>query len=173
LNNIHARLSSGAVSVLTVLIALACLAGRPAQAQVLGVMEGSWRLTVSAVTPAPQQFPVLISFDVTGNVLSTRPGYLPVSPAGPLLEGTGHGAWRRQGFNEFKATVYNMLQGAPNNNQLAGALFATEKLNIEKIVISADGKTLTARWSSTFTDPAGNLLFTAGGTLTGTRILPD
>ena len=89
------------------------------------------------------------------------------SPAGPLLESPGHGAYSRAGHDTFSVAMMNLLQGAPGNNVLNGAFFGTERIHWDATVNERKG-TIDGPWSSTVTDPNGNVLFA----LSGTRATP-
>jgi hypothetical protein len=133
-------------------------------------ITGSWQLEVTVQTPPnTPPFSVLVTFIPGGGLITTRAGYIPSSPAGPVLESTGHGAWLHLHDDEYSVSAIDMMQGAPGNTLLNGAPWANENLRFYPI-LSRDGNHFTGQWTSTFTDPNGNFLFAAGGTLKATRI---
>lgn len=134
-------------------------------------IEGSYQVTIEVQNPPLGTFPDLMTF-TDGTVTSTRPLYIANSPAGPLLESPGHGAYNRGGRNDFNVTILNLLQGAPGNQLLPdGAFFGTEKIRWTAEVDERRG-TISGPWSSTVTDPNGNVLFAVSGVINGTRITP-
>jgi hypothetical protein len=152
--------------------ALVAGVGAVARADADDSLEGAWKLAVHVDSPPGiGTFPDLMTFSAGGGVVSSRPAYLLGLPAGPALETPGHGAWASIGHRTFAVTVENIIQGAPDNPILDGAVFAGEKIqwNAER---HADG-TLGGRWISTFTDPSGAVLFQASGTIDATRIVPE
>lgn len=131
-------------------------------------IEGSYLVTIDVTNPPLGQFPDLMTF-TDGTVVTTRPLYITASPAGPLLESPGHGAYSRAGHDTFSVAMMNLLQGAPGNNVLNGAFFGTERIHWDATVNERKG-TIDGPWSSTVTDPNGNVLFALSGTIHGSKI---
>lgn len=128
---------------------------------------GSWSVTVTVTNPqGVPSFPVLMTFHSDGTMMQSRPSYI---PAFGVLETTHHGAWKRMEGNRIAATTLSLSQGAPGNTVLNGAFFGTEKVSFQP-VISADGKSFTAQWTSTVFDPNNNPIVQGSGTLSGVRI---
>jgi hypothetical protein len=131
---------------------------------------GSWRVNVNVTNPAGfPSFPVMMTIHADGTMVQTRLGYIPFGPAGAVLEGTGHGAWQRVTGNQIAATFLTLIQGAPGNNILNGAFWASEKVNFRP-VIGPDGNTFTANWSGTVTDTNGIVVLHGGGNMTAVRV---
>lgn len=132
-------------------------------------IEGSYEVTIDVQNPPLGAFPDLMTF-TDGTVVTTRPLYIASSPAGPLLESPGHGAYSRAGHKTFSVALLNLLQGAPGNNLLPnGAFFGTERIHWDAEVDERRG-TISGPWSSTVTDPNGNVLFSVSGVIQGNRI---
>lgn len=159
-----------------VLVAAAVLALRPAlgRGDDFGErrLDGSWMLTVTVTSPQGiPPFDVLMTFSPGGGVVSSRTPYLIGFPVGPLLETAAHGDWARR-RDGFLVTVVSLLQGAPGNALLGGALFAREKIRWRATLDERTGA-LVGPWQSTFTDAAGNVIFAPGGTITATRVVAE
>ena len=152
-------------------LAVAGMATQSAQAQVgqgqADGMVGSWRVTVNVTDPQGfPSFPVLTTFHADGTVLQTRPLYI---PAFGVVETAHFGAWKRINDTQIAATTFSLAQGAPGDVALNGAFFGTEKVNFQP-VLSGDGNSFTAQWTSTVFDPSGNQILQSSGTLSGVRI---
>jgi hypothetical protein len=152
-------------------IAAASLAMRPASAQV-GHEEardliGSWRVTatVTSLQGIPP-FPVLMTFQADGTMSQSRLYYL---PAFGVMTTSFHGAWKRLNENQIATTSFSLAQGAPGNAALNGAFFGTEKVDFQP-VLSSDGNSFSAQWTSTVFDPNGNQIMQNNGALSGVRI---
>ena len=158
-------------AVVVATVTAVSVAPRPAHAQVgqgeADGLIGSWRVTVNVTNPpGPPSFPVLMTFHADGTLLQSRPSYI---PAFGVLETTMHGAWKRIHGFQIAATTFALAQGAPGNAQLNGAFFGTEQVNFQP-VISGDGNSFTAQWTSIVYDPNGSPIIQGSGNLSGTRI---
>src|SRR4051812_44382582 len=60
-------------------------------------LVGSWYGRVVADDPALGSFEELLSFHPGGIVSDAHRLYIPVTPFGPVLETSGHGAWKKAG----------------------------------------------------------------------------
>ncbi len=135
-------------------------------------LEGSWVTLITATDPPG--LPVmqgLMTFTPNGEVLESRRLYV-VSPFGPLLETGGHGAWERAAHGGFLAKFIFLVQAAPNhplfqNGEPLGSDNIRMRLNIDQ------PDTLSGTFMSQARDPQGNVVFTAQGTVRGTRIGPE
>jgi hypothetical protein len=127
---------------------------------------GSWFLTITADDPALGSFNGLISFHVGGVVTESRRYYIPATPLGPLLETSGHGAWKgeRRGVTAFWRF---MLQQAPPS---AGAPVGTDNVRIN-VRLDRGGDRFSGRFESTIRDNSGAVVFTAAGDIVGERII--
>ena len=172
-STMRANLFSRRVWALALLAAIAVgsMATRRATAQVgqgeAGGIVGSWRVTATVTTlQGIPPFPVLMTFFADGNMSQSRLYFL---PAFGVLTTSFHGAWNRINGNQIATTSFSLAQGAPGNAALNGAFFGTERVNFQP-VLSADGSSFTAQWTSTVFDPSGNQIMQNSGTLSGVRI---
>jgi hypothetical protein len=158
--------------VLTALVlAMACAA--PAASAGDRNIEGSWVTIVTATDPPglpPMQS--LITFTKGGGVLESRRLYVP-PPFGPLLETGGHGAWEHVAHHEVLLKFIFLLQAAPNHPVLVnGEPLGTDNIFM-RVRVDHSGDTFTGVFTSQARDPLGNVVFTAHGTVQGTRIRPE
>jgi hypothetical protein len=134
-------------------------------------LDGAWAMTVIATSP-PGLPPLnsLITFTGSGEVIESRRGYLPFSPFGPVLETAGHGVWDRTGHGEIAATFTFLVQAAPNNPVfVAGESLGTDKIRL-RLTLSHSGDSFSGAFVSQARDANGNVVFSAAGTVTGTRL---
>jgi hypothetical protein len=134
-------------------------------------LEGSWAMTVIATSP-PGLPPLssLITFTRGGEVIESRRGYLPFSPFGPILETAGHGVWDRMRHGEFAATFTFLVQAAPNNlDFVSGESLGTDKIRL-RITVDSSGDSFSGVFVSEARDANGNVVFSATGTVVGTRL---
>jgi len=127
---------------------------------------GSWSGTITATDPPLGSFGNLISFHEGGVVNESRRYYVPETPLGPLLETTGHGAWKRTGSRSYEAFFRFLLQQAPPS---AGAPIGTDNIRL-KLRLDRGGDRFTGTFESNIRDNAGAVVFTARGTISGERI---
>lgn len=127
---------------------------------------GSWYGRVVADDPALGSFEELISFHPGGIVTDAHRLYLPATPFGPLLETSGHGAWKSAGRDTYTAFFRFLLQQAPPS---AGAAVGTD--NVRLLNLRVNRGRFTGRFESTIRDTAGAAVFTATGAISGERIL--
>jgi hypothetical protein len=134
-------------------------------------LQGSWTMTVVATSPPGlPSLTSLITFTHGGEAIESRRGYLPFSPFGPILETAGHGVWARTRRGEFAATFTFLVQAAPNNPVfVAGESLGTDKVRL-RVRVDRSGDTLSGDFASEARDASGNVVFTASGTVTGTRL---
>jgi len=157
--------------VLFTAVAVAGIGAWQAAAQVghgvAGGIIGAWRVTATVTTlQGVPPFPVLMTFNADGTLSQSRLYFL---PAFGVLSTSFHGVWNRVNGNQIATTSLSLAQGAPGNAALNGAFFGTETVNFQP-VLSADGNSFTAQWTSTVVDPNGKQIMQNGGTLSGVRI---
>jgi hypothetical protein len=159
-----------AVGLMAVLLA----AASPAAADDRRDLGGSWETVITAVEPPGlPPFRGLVTFTDDGEVLESRRLYFPFSPFGPVMETTGHGAWERQGHRDFAVTFRFLVQAAPNNTAFPnGDDLGTDRIRM-RLRPNASGESLAGTFQSEARDAEGNVIFTARGTVTGTRIRPE
>lgn len=131
-----------------------------------GDIVGSWTGTVTATDPPLGSFGNLISFHTGGVVTESRRYYVPVTPLGPLLETSGHGAWKRTGSRSYEAFFRFLLQQAPPS---AGEPVGTDNIRL-KLRLERGGDRFSGTFESNIRDTAGAVVFTARGTISGERI---
>jgi len=150
------------------------LSGSVARADDHRHLGGSWETVITAVEPPGlPPFRGLVTFTKDGEVLESRRLYVPFTPFGPVLETGGHGAWERQGPRDFAVTFRFLVQAAPNNDAFPnGDDLGTDRIRM-RLRPSADGETLSGTFMSEARDAEGNVVFTARGTVGGTRIQPE
>ncbi|HEX5780586.1 MAG TPA: hypothetical protein VFX80_01630 [Solirubrobacteraceae bacterium] len=127
---------------------------------------GSWNGLITATDPPLGSFGNLISFHTDGVLTESRRLYVPVTPLGPLLETTGHGAWKRTGSRSYEAFFRFLLQQAPPS---AGEPIGTDNIRL-KLRLDRGGDRFTGTFESNIRDNAGAIVFTARGTISGDRI---
>jgi hypothetical protein len=127
---------------------------------------GSWYGRVTADDLALGSFEELISFHRDGIVTDAHRLYIPATPFGPLLETSGHGAWKstRNGYTAF---FRFLLQQAPPS---AGAPVGTDNVRLN-IRLERGGNRFSGRFESTIRDTSGAAVFTATGDIAGERII--
>ena len=136
-------------------------------------LEGSWVTLVTATNPPGlPAMQSLMTFTRDGGVLESRRLYVP-PPFGPLLETGGHGAWERAAHHEFLVKFIFLLQAAPNHPVLVnGEPLGTDNIFM-RIRLDHSGDTFSGTFVSQARDPQGNVVFSAQGTVQGTRIRPE
>jgi hypothetical protein len=128
---------------------------------------GSWYATITAEEPPLGAFHGFFTFTRDGNITEARRLYVPVSPAGPLLETPGHGAWRRKGPG-YDATFIFLLQQAPPS---AGAEVGRDKVRAR---FEVDGNLLHGTFVSQIQDVTGTAtIFVVAGVIEAQRILVE
>ena len=128
-------------------------------------LTGSYYGTITATDPPLGQFNDLISFLDGGVVTESRRYYVPFTPLGPLLETTGHGAWKRTGNRTYEAFFRFLLQEAPPS---AGAALGTDNIQL-RLKLERSGK-LRGTFESNIKDLTGAVIFTAKGDFEAERI---
>ena len=128
-------------------------------------LTGSYYGTITATDPPLGQFNNLISFLDGGVVTESRRYYVPFTPIGPLLETTGHGAWKRTGNRTYEAFFRFLLQEAPPS---AGAALGTDNIRL-RLRLERSGK-LRGTFESNIKDLTGAVIFTARGDFEAERI---
>ena len=130
-------------------------------------LVGSWYAKVTADDPALGSFEELLSFHTGGIVTDAHRLYIPASPFGPLLETSGHGAWKSVRGGGFTAFFRFILQQAPPS---AGAPVGTDNVRLN-LRLDRSGNRFSGRFESTIRDTAGNPVFTATGDIAAERIM--
>jgi hypothetical protein len=150
--------------------AAAAIAAAPAAAFADGDDEdrlvGSYFGTITATDPPLGQFNNLISFHDGGVVTESRRYYIPATPLGPLLETTGHGAWKRTGHRTYEAFFRFLLQQAPPS---AGEPLGTDNIRLS-LRLHRGGKTISGTFESTIKALDGTVIFAARGEVSAERI---
>jgi hypothetical protein len=125
---------------------------------------GSWLVTYN-VPAFVVPIPILLSFGIEGVVMETdSPAPTPVGSLGVLVLSNGHGAWVPTGGGEF-AYLYRKLI----YQQDGLTPFGTTKTQATG-TLSANGTQFQATLLIEFLDTSGNVVLSAPGTATGTRI---
>jgi hypothetical protein len=122
---------------------------------------GAWHLTTETPFGASQS---LITLMADGTLIFNDRPVLPGDVGFPdSFIGTGHGAWEQTGPTTAAATfVFFVTDG--EGNFLA---IVTDSIEVS---LDPDGASWSGPFSSTTTDPAGNLLYVGEGLATSTRI---
>jgi hypothetical protein len=103
-------------------------------------------------------------------VIESRRLYFPFTPFGPALETTGHGEWEATGRRRFAVDFRFLLQAAPNNTAFPnGEDLGTDRIRLQ-IRRDRSGDSFSGVFMSEARDVDGNLIFTAHGTVSGTRL---
>jgi hypothetical protein len=146
---------------------LAAAAGKSAIADGAGEqgIVGSYFGTITAVNPPLGSFNDVISFHEGGVVTESRRYFVPATPFGPLLETTGHGAWKRTGNRTYEAFFRFLLQQAPPSG---GEPVGTDNIHLS-VKLSRSGK-LTGTFESNIKDNTDTVIFTATGDFTAEPI---
>jgi hypothetical protein len=134
-------------------------------------LEGAWAMTAVATSP-PGLPPLdsLITFTRGGEVIESRRGYLPFSPFGPILETAGHGVWSPRHRGESAATFTFLVQAAPDNPVfVAGEPLGTDTIRL-RLTLDHSGDGFSGSFVSEARDAGGVLVFSASGTVVGTRL---
>jgi hypothetical protein len=127
---------------------------------------GSYFGTITAVNPSLGSFNDVISFHEGGVVTESRRYFVPATPFGPLLETTGHGAWKRTGNRTYEAFFRFLLQEAPPSG---GAPVGTDNIRLRLTLSRSTGK-LTGTFESNIKDNTDTVIFTATGDFTAEPI---
>jgi hypothetical protein len=125
---------------------------------------GSWFAKVTADDPALGSFDELLSFHTGGIVTDAHRLYIPASPFGPLLETSGHGAWKTVRGGGVTAFFRFILQQAPPS---AGAPVGTDNVRLN---LRVNRDRFSGRFESTIRGTSGAVVFTATGSIAGERI---
>jgi hypothetical protein len=155
-------LGGGAVAGVVALAAAPVAQGHGGDEDIVG----SWNGTITATDPPLGSFGNLISFHTDGVLTESRRLYVPATPLGPLLETTGHGAWKRTGSRSYEAFFRFLLQQAPPS---AGEPLGTDNIRL-KLRLDRGGDRFTGTFESNIRDNTGAVVFTARGTISGERI---
>jgi hypothetical protein len=139
---------------------------RTVQADGSGDLVGSWEATVTATDPPLGEFASLMSFHPGGVFIESRRYYVPATPLGPLLETTGHGAWRKSSDGNFEVFFRFLLQEAPPSS---GTPIGTDNIRLKLELVRASD-TIKGTFESTLRDTQGLVIFTVLGTVAGRRI---
>lgn len=132
-------------------------------------IEGSWAATVASVNPPIPPFSDLITFIPAGEVVESRRYYVTGTPFGSLLETSGHGVWQKAGPREYRAKFVFLLQSAPDTPTAQGAPVGTDNITLD-VQLNQEGTQLDGTFRSDIKDTGGNVLFTATGNYSASRI---
>ncbi len=127
----------------------------------------SWYATITATDPPLGSFISLMSWHEGAVFTESRRYYIPETPLGPLLETSGHGAWKRTGARSFAAFFRFLLQQAPPS---AGAPLGTDNIRLA-VRLDRGGDAYAGTFESTIRDLSGAAVFTARGTVSAERIV--
>ena len=131
---------------------------------IFDLLVGSWLVTYD-VPAFVFPIPILLSFTRDGVMIETdTPAPTPVGNLGTLILSNGHGDWEPTGFRQF-AYLYRKLV----YHQDGLTPFGTTRTTATG-TINNDGSQITANLLIEFLDVNGNVVLTAPGTATGTRI---
>jgi hypothetical protein len=127
-------------------------------------LVGSW-LTTYNVPAFLIPIPVLLSFTDEGIVIETDSSApTPFGGSiGTLILSNGHGTWKPTGIDKFAYTYRKLLYDS------TGIPFGLARTN-GAVTTTPDGSQLQADVDIQFTDNNGNIIFSATGTVTGSRI---
>ena len=128
-------------------------------------LVGSWLLQYSVPSFGPATVPILSSFTSDGIVIETdtpTPSAF-VSNAGQVVLGNGHGEWKPRGKRTFFYTYFKPIY------RVNGPGFGLSRTNVT-VTTNPEGTTVQGTVDIRFTDNAGTVVFTAAGTLTGTKL---
>jgi hypothetical protein len=131
-----------------------------------GDIVGSWFARITATDPPLGSFDSIMSFQVGGVFNESRRYYVPETPLGPLLETSGHGAWKRGRGREVRAFFRFLLQQAPPS---AGAPIGADNIRLA-LELDRHGNAFAGTFESNIRDLGGAVVFTARGTVTAERI---
>jgi hypothetical protein len=122
---------------------------------------GAWHLTTDTPFGASQS---LITLMADGTVLfSDRPVY-PGGEGFPVtFTSTAHGAWQQTGATSAAATFDFFLTDGEGN-------FLAIVTDSIEVTLDVDGTAWSGSFSSTTTDPTGNMLYVGTGTVEARRI---
>jgi hypothetical protein len=132
---------------------------------------GSWQTTY-AVPAFGGDITILVSFGMGGIVIETDTPTAAQFPfdSSPVVVSNGHGAWVPTGIDTFSYKYVKELYPSTGG---AGVSVGHIESNAT-VTVSQDGKTLQiAGLTIKFFDANGNVLFTATGTGTATRIVAN
>jgi len=127
---------------------------------------GSWFARITATDPPLGSFDSIMSFQVGGVFNESRRYYVPETPLGPLLETSGHGAWKRSRGRDYRAFFRFLLQQAPPS---AGAPVGTDNIRLA-VELDRRGNSFAGTFESTIRDVGGAVIFTVRGTVAAERI---
>ena len=150
------KLSTFAIPVSTVLLALLLVAASPAQAQnnnnntnIAGTWTGLWTSTEGG-----PQFVFMIQFSSDGNLITTETDEFAVS----------QGVWQRVDGHTYALTIYSYA--FPAFGQPYQGTFKTNA----KLKLSSNSEKLSGKYHLDFYDTNGVLQFSDDGTITGYRV---
>ena len=124
-------------------------------------IEGSWMITITG-TP----FKILRTY--TDGAVVDAYAFPPITPTtGPLINGSGHGAWKKIGPRTFSVTV-KYFQLNPQLNSTFQILDSIGTVR-ETVVLSKDGQSYTSVFQTVVELSGGGVIPNAGAT-TATRI---
>jgi hypothetical protein len=122
---------------------------------------GAWRLTTETPFGTSQS---LITFTADGTVLFSDRPVLPGEAGFPdTFIGTGHGAWEQTGLTSAAATFVFFITDGEGN-------FLGVVTDSIEVTFDPDSDSWSGPFSSTTTDPSGQVLYIGEGTVEATRI---
>jgi hypothetical protein len=132
--------------------------------QIFDVLVGSWLVTYD-VQAFGFPIPILLSFTHDGIMIETdTPAPTPVGSLGTLILSNGHGEWEPTGFGQFSFLYRKLIYQEDGLTP-----FGTTRTTATGTV-GNDGTELKANLLIEFLDRNGNVLLSAPGTATGTKI---
>jgi hypothetical protein len=150
-------------------LSLSAISPLAAQATNPSSLAGSWQLTLTPVSPTasvPMRVPALATFTSDGSVIETDASeVVPMTVAGTAVYGTpGHGVW--QPGPAISNLFIQFISLLVNQN---------ETVHAKKIVtitgsLDSTGNHFRGSYSYELVDPAGVVIVTGSGTVTGQRI---
>ena len=133
-------------------------------APIFDLLVGSWLVTYD-VQAFGFPIPILLSFTRDGVMIETdTPAPTPVGNLGTLILSNGHGEWEPTGFRQFSYLYRKLIY-----QQDGLTPFGTTRTRATG-TIGNDGSQLKANLLIEFLDRNGNVLLTAPGSATGTKI---
>ncbi len=127
---------------------------------------GSWRLVVTDQSGGRPPFPALAAFEAGGVFVTSNPLVTPAAPGAPnklTFSTTGYGAWTATP-NGGAALTFMAIDSDEQGHVIAVATIRAT------FVLGADGNSFSGPFAVTVAAPNGKVVFTSGGTVSGTRI---
>lgn len=132
-----------------------------AQSKKASAIVGSWLDSVT-VNDGPT-FKSLSTYTEDGAWIFNDQGSVITDPTFPHVFSAGQGVWVHQGGRTFSQTALQFL------SDLSGDLLGINRVR-QTLTLNESGDAYSLIWKSEFSDPDGNLVFSAEGTIEGRRI---